>query len=189
MPSPSTNTTEWKKLSKIDYFGLFIKNWLAFNSWYRGYHPQFTKDRECINALKDTGDSRNSAYILFSRMINGTDRESISFRDNLDGLITALNRVTLVTPKYTGSISFRNALIDAASNDYQNLIKKSTQHNKMKLGAIFVIDDTEVLYKGLIEIIYQVRCMLFHGELEPTEEKHQIVKYGYLVLNSITDGL
>jgi hypothetical protein len=189
MPSPSDNTSKWKQLSEIDYFGLFIKNWLAFNSWYRGHHPNLRIDRDCMEAVKNTQDARNSAFTVFGRLITGIDREALSFRDNLDGFVTSLNRVTLTTSRYTGAISFANALIDKNVNDYQNLIRTQRQRNIIKLGSACVIDDTEVLFKGMIELIYQVRCLLFHGDLDPTDENHQIVRYAYLIINSIMKNL
>ena len=189
MPSRTDNTSKWKELSEIDYFGLFIKNWLAFNSWYRGHHPNLNTDRACIEEVKKTQDPRNSAFTFFNRLIIGTDREALSFRDNLDGFVTSLNRVTLTTCRYTGPISFANALIDTSSNDYQDLIRTQTQRGKIKLGSACVVDDTEMLFKGTIEIIYQVRCLLFHGDLEPTEENHQVVRYAYLVMNSLMKNL
>jgi len=189
MPSRSDNTSKWKELSEIDYFGLFIKNWLAFNSWYRGHHPNLGTDRDCIEAVKNSQDVRNSAFIIFNRLLMGTGRDAISFRDNLDGLVTSLNRVTLSSPTYAGAISFGNALIDKNSNDYQDLIRTLGQQNKINLGSVFVIGDSDILYKGTIELIYQIRCLLFHGDLEPTDENHLIVKYAYLITNSIMKDL
>ncbi|HBR13961.1 MAG TPA: hypothetical protein DD723_00225 [Candidatus Omnitrophica bacterium] len=197
MPSRSDNTSKWKDLSQIDYFGLFIKNWLAFNSWYRGHHPNLESDRHCIEAIKNTQDARNSAYIIFNRLLTGTGKDAISFRDNLDGLATSLSRVTLTVPPrgtptvpaYIGALSFNNALIDKSSTNYQNLIRTSGQHHKISIGSIFVIDDSETLYKGSLELIYQIRCLLFHGDLEPSDENHQIVKYAYLVINAIMENL
>ncbi len=189
MPSSSNNTSKWKQLSEIDYFSLFMKNWLAFNSWYRGHHPNLRTDRDCIREVKNSQDVRNTVFAIFDRLFTGTDKEAISFRDNLDGFVLSLSRVTLTTSKYNGTISFANALIDKDMNDYQNLIKTSTQRNKIKLGSSFVVNDKEVLHKGTIELIYQVRCLLFHGNLEPTDENHQIIKYAYLVINSIMKNL
>lgn len=189
MASPSENTSKWKLLSEIDYFGLFVKNWLAFNSWYRGHHPNLGTDRDCIEAVKNSQDARNSAFTIFNRLLMGTDREAVSFRDNLDGLVTSLSRVTLTTSSYVGAISFSNALVNTATSDYQDLIRTARQHNKITLGTISVTDEVPTLYKGTIELIYQVRCLLFHGELEPTEENHQIVRYAYLVTNSMMKNL
>jgi len=206
MPSPSDNTSKWKQLSEIDYFGLFIKNWLAFNSWYRGHHPNLKDDRDCINELKNTLDGRNSAFTFFSRLIEGEGRDSISFRDSLDGLVTSLNRVTLTNSnqkRYKGSISFENALIDKKYinliinknkvEEFENIENENEDEEKIpffiNLGSVYVTNDIEILYKGSLELIYQVRCLLFHGELEPTDENHQIIKYAYLVMNSIMKNL
>lgn len=206
MPSPSNNTAKWKELSEVDYFGLFVKNWLAFNSWYRGFHPALKTDRDCINELKNTTDARNSAFTHFSRLMDGAGRDSVSFRDSLDGLVTSLNRVTLTNsnPKfYKGNISFGNALVD---KKYINLIidrnkveefgeREIAEEEEEKvpfftdLGSVYVVNDIEIFYKGTLELIYQIRCLLFHGELEPTEENHQIVRYAYLVMNSIMKNL
>jgi len=65
---------------------------------------------------------------------------------------------------------------------YVNLIKRPRQPDKIKLDEIYIIDDRERFCACLIEIIYQVRCYLFHGDLEPSEENHEVVKYCYFVL-------
>lgn len=189
MPSPSANTSKWKELSEIDYFGLFVKNWLAFNSWYRGHHPNLRTDRDCIEAVKNSQDARNSAFTTFNRLLSGVDREAVSFRDNLDGFVTSLNRVTLTAPNYTGVISFSNALVDLATADYQDLLRTAGQRDKITLGTVSVTDDIAVLYRGSVEIIYQIRCLLFHGDLEPTDENHQIIRYAYLIMNAIMKNL
>lgn len=191
MPSPSNNTARWKELSEVDYFGLFVKNWLAFNSWYKGHHPNLANDRDCIEEVKNTSDPRNSSFTIFNRLMIGSGRDSISLFESLDGLATSLNRVTLLADNayYTGQLSFSNALIDKQASLYENLIKQQNQRNKIKLGVVCVTDNIETLFKGVIELEYQIRCLLFHGRLEPTEENHQVVKYAYLVMRSITNEL
>jgi hypothetical protein len=199
MPSPTDNTSKWKALSEIDYFSLFMKNWLAFNSWYKGQYQDLKTDRLCINEVKNTSNLRNSTFTQFTRLIESSGREGYSFRDSMDGLATSLNRVTLINPEpkqYKGNISFENVLIDTK---YYNLIINKSQTEQMKesgeenlfidLGSICVTSDMEVLYKGTIELIYQIRCLLFHGQLEPTEDNHQIIKYTYLVMSSIMKSL
>lgn len=191
MPSPSNNTAKWKLLSEVDYFGLFVKNWLAFNSWYKGHHSHLTSDRACIDAVKDTSDPRNSAFTVFNRLVSGTGRDTASLLDSLDGFATALNRVTLTSDNsyYTGQLSFSNTLIDRQNGTYENLIKQASQRNKIKLGVICVTDNAEILFKGVMELEYQIRCLLFHGQLEPTEENHQVIRYAYLTLRSIMNEL
>lgn len=191
MPGPSNSTAKWKELSEVDYFGLFVKNWLAFNAWYKGHHPNLANDRACIDEVKNTSDPRNSSFTIFKRLMLGSGRDQVSLFDSLDGLATSLSRVTLSSDNsyYTGQLSFLNALVDKQSSLYENLIKQQTQRNKIKLGVVCVTDDIETLFKGVIELEYQIRCLLFHGRLEPTEENHQVVKYAYLVMRSITNEL
>ena len=160
MPSSTNNTAKWKSLSEIDYYSLFIKIWFAFNSWYKGHYPQCTNDRECIKELKNNADTRNSFYSQFKKLFNGTDREALNFQDNLEGFIVSLNVVSLTNPnnrQYNGLINFKNALIDISTDSYQNLIKTDSQHNKRKLSSIFLINDEVLIFKALIEILYQVR--------------------------------
>lgn len=191
MPSASENTSKWRSLSEIDYFSLFMKSWFAFNAWYKGHYPNENSDRDCINNLKDNADIRNSVYSKFQRLLEGTDREAIKFKDNLEGFITSLNTVTLHNPnedRYAGRITFQNALIDIQTRSYQNLIRERKQHNKIQLASIYVVDD-ESLFNGTIEIIYQIRCLLFHGHIEPDEHQHKIIQYAYLVLNALLQDL
>ena len=44
-------------------------------------------------------------------------------------------------------------------------------------------DDYSLIYRALIENLYQIRCLLFHGDLEASEPNHRAIKYAYLVLN------
>jgi len=190
MPSPSDNTTKWKELAEIDYYSLFIKIWLAFNSWYKGHYPSYTNDRDCIDKIKDDSDNRNSFYRKFSNLFNGADRDAINFKENLEGLIFSLNNTSINNPRqYTGRIWFQNALIDKGANVYKNLIKTTRQHNKRKLSSSYITKNESDFFKGLVEIIYQIRNLLFHGQLEPTDYNHKIIKYAYLVLNSILKDL
>ena len=191
MPSPSNNTARWKELSEVDYFGLFVKNWLAFNSWYKGHHPNLQTDRDCVDAVKNTLDPRNSTFTIFRRLITSSGRDTASLLDSLDGFATSLNRITLTSDNayYIGQLSFSNALTDRQNNIYEDLIRQPNQRDKIKLGVVWATDNIEALFKGVMELEYQVRCLLFHGRLEPTEENHQVIKYAYLTLRSIMNEL
>jgi len=37
----------------------------------------------------------------------------------------------------------------------------------------------------LLEIIYQVRCQLVHGQIEPKDENHEVVKQCYFLLHAL----
>ena len=187
MPSSIDTTSKWRTLAEIDYYSLFIKTWLAFNSWYKGYYPNIKNDRDCLQEIKKTQDPRNSFYTKFKIFLNGSDRESENFKDNLDGLITCLNRTTLQnsTNNYRGKISFENASTDWNNHIYENLIKPFKSRKSRKLLTVAIDLQDEKIFIAAIEIIYQIRCLLLHGQLEPNVENHEIVKYCYLLLSSI----
>lgn len=59
----------------------------------------------------------------------------------------------------------------------------------IKAGEIFLIDDTEKLVKGLIEIIYKLRNILFHGELIPNKDNKKVYEPAFYILNSLIQSL
>lgn len=56
-------------------------------------------------------------------------------------------------------------------------------------GNILLINDTDKLAKGLIEIIYRLRNILFHGELNPSGEIKKIYEPAYIILRTLIQSL
>ena len=54
---------------------------------------------------------------------------------------------------------------------------------------VWVEGDTERLFKAYIEIVYQVRCNLFHGDLVPNTENHRVIRLLYLMLFMIMEDI
>ncbi|MGA3015084.1 MAG: hypothetical protein ABSD71_13740 [Bacteroidales bacterium] len=54
---------------------------------------------------------------------------------------------------------------------------------------IYVTDDIELVSKVLIEILYRLRCALFHGEINPTETNQEIYKHAYDIQKIIIQEL
>jgi len=72
------------------------------------------------------------------------------------------------------------------SNDGIQLDDIADSSNGIQLGDITISSDIAIVFAGILEIIYQVRCMLVHGELDPKiEENHEVVKYCYLILHDL----
>jgi len=46
---------------------------------------------------------------------------------------------------------------------------------------LFFTDDKEKVTKAIIQLIYDLRCKLFHGELEPTNSNSNAYKYAYQI--------
>lgn len=51
------------------------------------------------------------------------------------------------------------------------------------------INDTELIAKALIQILYTLRCLLFHGELDPTEINQSIYEYSFGILKTLIKEL
>lgn len=66
-----------------------------------------------------------------------------------------------------------------------NLIESSSSNKVIKIGSFNFIDNTEKITQGLIEIIYSLRCVLFHGELNPNEANNEVYKNVYNILYMI----
>lgn len=70
-----------------------------------------------------------------------------------------------------------------------NLISKSTKKNdyillKSKNSCKF-INDKETVAKGCIKVLYALRCMLFHGELAPTNTNKPVYENAFNLLQLI----
>lgn len=49
----------------------------------------------------------------------------------------------------------------------------------------YFIDDIDLVSKVLIEVLYLLRCALFHGEIDPTETNQTSYKHAYSILKSL----
>jgi hypothetical protein len=50
-------------------------------------------------------------------------------------------------------------------------------------------NNTELIAKALIQVLYTLRCLLFHGELDPTEINQSIYEYSFGILKTLIKEL
>lgn len=93
-----------------------------------------------------------------------------------------------------------NALMDFNANPkiFENLIidNAKTKSGKLKnqfasahgLGTLVLNNDSQKIFAGLFEVIYQGRCHLVHGSLEPNDKNHEVARYCYLILFECLKG-
>jgi len=187
---------EWFSKARIDYFSPFVTLWLACNSWYNFHYAGTNGDRKHIDQLKTDVSKQNILYTKFNNIFLGApSKEQTSLFSNLELLHYSLSRAEIKPSKLIKPLMFSLALIDFNNRStdigYKDLIinNAKTKAGKLKanvngvdLGDIVISNDALLVFAGIIETIYQVRCMLVHGELEPTDENHEVVKYCYLIL-------
>lgn len=186
---------EWLQKADIDFFAPFVNLWLACNSWYKSHYSEITTgiDRDFINKLKSDFSSRNHLFSKYQNIIDDQGMAALNFRANIELLHYALERTNL-KPDRIATCSFRSAVIDynnSASTKNLIISPKINQDGSVhasdiplvvKCDKIFISSNKEEFFAGLLEIIYQVRNILVHGNLNPEKDEHNVVKYSYLIL-------
>lgn len=183
---------EWRANAEVDYYPQLVILWLSTNSWYRSHYSEITgkRDREFLNKLRDDHSSRNK---LFSRFDKKLQAENTKMRaellNHIEGLFFALNSASLLWEEEQSNkvITFDNCLLNSAPKTYGSLIVQSRASGIRISDTLKLTDDKSVLFNGLLEIIYQVRCQLVHGQIEPNRENHEVVKQCYFLLHALMD--
>ena len=195
---------EWFAKARIDYFSPFLNLWLACNSWYN-FHYSLTQDREHVNKLKTDFGNSNKLYSTFRHLYaNGDSKDERTFLSLLELLSFSLNQAAFRPASFhaTKQLSFNSFLVDFSKKtnplEYVDIVipnaltragvLKSNKSGIILSQNLVLSDDKEKVFAGLIELIYQVRCALVHGELAPTAINHEVVKYCYLILYELMRG-
>ncbi len=66
---------------------------------------------------------------------------------------------------------------------------RGNPQNYTNIGAFKFIENKEKIAQGLIEIMYSLRCVLFHGELNPNEANNEVYNNLYNILFMIIQKL
>jgi len=186
-----SNSLEWFKKAEVDYFAAFVKLWLSFNALYKRLFQNDNlgrNDREYIKALKSKD---NSLKRRFERLFDEDSDEGKEFRLYLiefirtyDGGIFGGKNITrneVIRPQMNGQnldeINFKDFIHP------RNFQLKRKPRGYIKIGKYYIKENPDETWPYFIEILYMVRNQLIHGELEPTEENHKIIKSCYNVLN------
>ena len=186
---------EWFTKSQVDYYIPFLSLWLSCNNWYK-FQYTLANDRVHVNKIKSDFTSNNKLFKEFDKLFTGSfSKEQKSLFTNIELLHYSLYREVLKPLILKNPLNFECVLIDysqkAVPTAYTAVIIKNAKTSKGKLkasvsgvdfGELVFINDSKKVFAGLFEIIYQVRCLLVHGDLEPTEGNHEIIKYCYLIL-------
>ena len=179
--------SRWKKKSEIDYFPLFISLWLSLNAWM--------KDHCCGNddrcRLDDLKKNRYLLFDKFDELIYSQDAKSNTFKGNLAELHQALDNAHVHYNKLPSEIiSFDSCPItwNGKSSKLESVIKTKYQKGKIKIvDGVWVEDDPQRLFAAYMEIVYQIRCALFHGDIPPDNDHERVIKQLYLTLSMIME--
>lgn len=59
----------------------------------------------------------------------------------------------------------------------------------IQLGSAQFVPDIEEISKGIIEILYIIRCALMHGDISPNSSNKKVYRYGYEILSVVLKKL
>lgn len=178
---------EWRTKAEVDYFPQLVILWLSTNSWYRSHYSEINskRDREFLNKLREDHSTRNKLFARFDKILQAADtKEHPELISNIEALFFALNRAELLWDEEQSSsvITFENCLATSNPKTYGSLVVNKHSPGIRISDSLKLTDDKSAVFNGLLEIIYQVRCQLVHGQLEPKSENHEVVKQCYFLL-------
>ncbi|WP_281337218.1 hypothetical protein [Flavobacterium eburneipallidum] len=65
-----------------------------------------------------------------------------------------------------------------------------SKSNGFKIAKdLYFINNTTIISQFLVELLYQLRCKIFHGEIDPKPAYYDIYKYAYLLINPLIKTL
>lgn len=179
---------EWRSYAEVDYFSQFILLWLSTNSWYRSHYAEIAtrKDREFLDKLRDDHSPRNKLFARFERAVSSpTIKENGELMVSIESLSFALNRTILYwdDASSTQQITLANCVTATNPRAYGSLIVNKHSPGITISDNLKLTDSKDDVFNGLLEIIYKVRCLLVHGDLEPSKENHEVVRHCYGLLH------
>ncbi|MCM1339898.1 MAG: hypothetical protein NC191_09535 [Muribaculaceae bacterium] len=137
--------------------------------------------------LKYKAEKVNNKYFLDILKQDGTSK--FHYEQNKYNI----NELTQQSDYLALSPTSQEKLIETYSwiNPYreENLIHSGQGSNYIGIGGVHFINDEERIAKALIEIIYGLRCLLFHGELVPREEYNKIYESAYYILRIFLEAI
>ena len=68
-----------------------------------------------------------------------------------------------------------------------SLLTKSEPY--LKIGEYQFVDNEDLIYKATLEIIYNLRNALFHGEIAPDKDTNKVYEAAYRVMRQLVIGL
>ena len=202
--SVGDNVSFWKQKSEIDYIPLFIFLWFALNSWMRGRFVKERTDRGKLEMIKSSGGPLLSA---FSDLIQGPGPQGKLFRSAFEDLHHAL--IDAYIP-YDESrwpnriVSFECCVINWNNGrpHFESILIKKEEgvgegnedlESRIELNDdLWIEDDPERLFAAYMEIVYQIRCSLFHEDLARNPEdsaNKRVIRQLYLTLSMVMEDI
>lgn len=70
----------------------------------------------------------------------------------------------------------------------ENLIT-ADRRNSIECASVYFINDPTLLSQAIIELLYRLRCILFHGEIQPSRDNLSVYEPAYYMLRLLLKSL
>lgn len=80
-------------------------------------------------------------------------------------------------------------LIIPPKKKLNKILQPSSSVEIDKINHLYFTSDIDLISRVVVQLLYELRCKLFHGELDPTEANQNIYKYAYYIQNILIKEL
>ncbi len=154
-------------------------------------HKKYATDTD---ALGNIYKSENKLQSFEAIIVNNQNKTILHYRNkeyDLEGLTKNIQYVGLRQQRIKNKISKCYSEIDPTKPT--NLFTKARSKKDYILlcpeEQIKFINNPTIIAKACIKVLYSLRCMLFHGELDPTQTNMQVYKHSQFLLTMIIKSL
>jgi hypothetical protein len=181
-------------LGQLHYF--LLNNEIKNNDiriWFESFVVEL--DRSC---LEQRNEIRNIKYYVHITLNRGEiSNVLVTVKDSNNNTICNYQHTVYAIEHFRQSNEYANL----SPNQQSNIIalfqeanpKKPTnfltndENNCINVGQYKFINNQELLFKGLIEILYSLRNVLFHGQIIPDRNTNQVYEPAYKILKMLID--
>lgn len=151
---------------------------LVITEDYNGihYHVSITVNQGGITAVLATVKNAANANLL---IYNHNAFDISNLRANAQYM--ALSQVQKNT--------IEGYLNDANPKKPITLLTTNVLPDCIEVGQFRLVNDQNLIYKAIIEMLYSLRNKLFHGDLTPTPEANKVYEAAYRILKQLVEGL
>lgn len=71
----------------------------------------------------------------------------------------------------------------------ESLIVSKKRDSLPTINSVMLTKDTDLLSQAIIEILYRIRCILFHGEIQPSKDNLKIYEPAFYMLRLLIKSL
>ena len=169
--SINTAISKWIDKSEPDFYTLFIKAWIPYNSWYmhnfydEDATPKRTTDKDIIGYIKNNSNVYKDKIIT---LLRNSDDESNNFKLLISNLYYQLENTPI--PNVNERISFNSICISDNTNsngpltisesDFAVTGKKDTLLPRTSARWVFEVNDTRTRTTRTISRISLMKCSL-----------------------------